>query len=162
MKATLGKYNPKQDKERERRKEEELERERELQKQKQKKALQDSYNEMLNNLMSTNIVKPTNVEAQRILNILDILVKDIEILSFVDTDFLFNFLDLVSTKLPRDQMEKISPKTLELMKNQSKIEFLFHELTKPEEVGKYDLFFYFKLKLMVLKRCEGKEGKRRR
>jgi len=137
---TLNKYNPKQDKERERRKEEELERERELQKQKQKKALQDTYNEMLNNLMSTNIVKPTNVEAQRILNILDILVKDIEILSYVDTDFLFNFLDLNATKLPKEQIEKISAKALDLMKNQSKIEFKFHDLTKPEEIGNFTHF----------------------
>ena len=135
MKA-LNKYNQKQDKELQRRKEEELEKERELQKQKQKKALQDTYNEMLNNLMSTNIVKPTNVEAQRILNILDILVKDMEILSYVDSDFLINFLDF-GTKLPKDQIEKISSKTLELLKDQSKIEYKFHDLTKPEEIGKF-------------------------
>lgn len=130
---TLSKYNQKQERERERKKEEELEKERELQKQKQKKALQETYNEMLNNLMSTNIVKPTNVEAQRILNILDLLVKDIEILSYIDTEFLLNFLETNIAKLPKDQIEKISPKTLELLKNQAKIEFIYHDLTKPDE-----------------------------
>ena len=39
-----------------------------------KKNLQDQLNEIINNIQSSNIVKPTNVEAQRILKILDELV----------------------------------------------------------------------------------------
>lgn len=145
MKTTLSKYNKQQERERERKKEEELEKERELQKQKQKKALQETYNEMLKNLISTNIVKPTNVEAQRILNILDLLVIDIEILTYIDTEFLIHFFETNIMKLPKDQIEKISQKTLELLKAQSKIEFKFHDLTKPEEEpGKFSFIVFRK------------------
>jgi hypothetical protein len=134
MKPT--KFTTKQnEKDRERLQAAEQERERELQRQKQKKALQESYNEMLNNLISTNIVKPTNVEAQRILNILDELVHDIEILSYLDTDFLMNFY-VASPTTPKnfkENLEKFTPKTLDLLRKEAKLEFDYHEITKPEE-----------------------------
>lgn len=91
---------------------------------------------MLNNLISTNIVKPTNVEAQRILNILDELVKDIEILSYIDVDFLTTFLEASSPKGLKEKLEKLTINTLDLLKNQAKIENNFHEITKPAEEDK--------------------------
>ena len=57
-----------------------------------KKTLQEIHNEYLKNIMSSNIVKPTNVEAQRILKILDELVENVEILSYIDEDFNKQFL----------------------------------------------------------------------
>lgn len=134
MKPT--KFTTKQnEKDRERLQAAEQERERELQRQKQKTALQESYKEMLNNLISTNIVKPTNVEAQRILNILDELVEDIEILSFLDTDFLINFLNLNNNTIRsfKESIDKFTPQTFELLRTEAKLEYDYHAITKPEE-----------------------------
>ena len=64
----------------------------EIEKNLQRKNFEES-NEILNNILSSNIVKPTNVEAQRVLQILNQLSTDVEVLGILDTEFVGKFLE---------------------------------------------------------------------
>jgi len=78
---------------------------------------------MLNNIMSTNMGKPTIVEAQRILQILDKLVANLETFIYLDAEFISKFNDLTKGKLSKDLVNQLAQETLELLVKQAELEF---------------------------------------
>ena len=72
---------------------------------------------MLKNIQSTNIGKPTIVEAQRILKIIDNLYLNLSIFTYLDTEFINKFSDITKqSKFPKELLSQLSPKCLELLK----------------------------------------------
>ncbi|EGR29595.1 laminin a family protein, putative [Ichthyophthirius multifiliis] len=90
------------------------------------KSLQETHKEMLKNIESTNIGKPTIVEAQRILKIIDNLYMNLQVFSYLDAEFVNKFLDITkNNKLSKELVQQLSPKCLELLKQQAEIESKF-------------------------------------
>lgn len=82
------------------------------------KSLQETHKEMLKNIESTNIGKPTIVEAQRILKIIDNLSANLAIFIYLDTELIGKFLDVTKhSKLSKDLVQKLTPKCFELLKS---------------------------------------------
>jgi len=57
-------------------------------------------------------VKPTNVEAQRILKILEELLLNIEVLCVIDSNFVDNFYDLSKSNLNPAEVNNLSQEAL--------------------------------------------------
>ncbi len=72
---------------------------------------------MLKNIESTNIGKPTIVEAQRILKIIDNLYMNLLVFTYLDSEFVNKFTDITkNNKLSKELVQQLSPKCLELLK----------------------------------------------
>ncbi|KAL4491985.1 hypothetical protein ABPG72_008406 [Tetrahymena utriculariae] len=90
------------------------------------KSLQETHKEMLKNIESTNIGKPTIVEAQRILKIIDNLSTNLTIFIYLDSELISKFLDVAKhSKLSKDLVSKLSQRCLDLLKSQAEIEAKF-------------------------------------
>lgn len=82
------------------------------------KSLQETHKEMLRNIESTNIGKPTIVEAQRILKIIDSLSSNLSIFIYLDTELISKFLDVSKhNKLSKELVQKLTPRCSELLKS---------------------------------------------
>lgn len=85
------------------------------------KSLQEAHAQVLKNIHQ-NIGKPTIVEAQRILRILDGLYDSLITFMYLDTEFIARFLGTGKNKLPEDQVKKLSKQGYELLYNQAELE----------------------------------------
>jgi predicted component of type VI protein secretion system len=110
------------------------------QKQQQKEAEDQSeqHNLILQNLIEQNFAKPTNVEAQRIIKIIDELLINMEILCYLDADFISNFVqqDGLNEVFDPNMVESMSPQLMKLLSYQGKLEAKFTELTNVEECNR--------------------------
>lgn len=77
----------------------------------QQKSLQENHQEILSNLMSTIIGKPTIVEAQRILKVMDQLVANLETFLYLDVELIGRFLDLSKVKVHKELINQLSSET---------------------------------------------------
>lgn len=111
------------------------------QKQQQKEAEEQSeqHNAILQNLIEQNFAKPTNVEAQRIIKIIDELLINMEILCYLDADFISNFMqqDMLTDLFDPNLVESLSPQILQYLNYQSKLEAKFTELTNVEDCNPF-------------------------
>lgn len=57
----------------------------------QQTSIQEKHREILNSMMHSNIMKPTNVEAQRILKVCEEWCQNVEILQYIHKDFISSF-----------------------------------------------------------------------
>ena len=89
----------------------------------------DLHRDMLNNIQSTQIGKPTQVEAQRILKIMDNLYSNLGIMQYLDHDFVIKFQDMkTQQKLQKDLVNALSAQAKEYLIRQAEIEVKFKPL----------------------------------
>lgn len=92
-------------------------------------------NEIINNLKQT-LGKPTIVEAQRTLKILEKLIERIAILLNLDSDFIVKFNEYnnpLKNKLNKNLVLELSPVLLELLIKEAKMEVEFKGLAGVEQ-----------------------------
>ena len=88
----------------------------EKQQQKEAEVQSDQHNQILNNLIEQNFAKPTNVEAQRIIKIIDELLSNMEILQYLDSEFISGFHNLeIMQELFGTQTEALSESVVKLL-----------------------------------------------
>lgn len=81
-------------------------------------------NEIINNLKQT-LSKPTIVEAQRTLKIMEKLIERIAIFLNLDNEFIMKFSDEKKSKINKTLFESISPEVRTALINQAKMESEF-------------------------------------
>ena len=103
--------------------------------QKEAEEQSEQHNQILQNLIEQNFAKPTNVEAQRIIKIIDELLNNMEVLCYLDNDFISNFIDpeQLSSLFEWQLVEALSPQIVKLMNYQAKLEAKFTELNAVED-----------------------------
>jgi hypothetical protein len=85
-------------------------------------------------LIEQNFAKPTNVEAQRIIKIIDELLINMEVQCYLDSEFLASFLNQDLTKeLLGNKVNELSSSLIRMLAYQAKLESKFTELTSVEE-----------------------------
>ncbi|CAD8133984.1 unnamed protein product [Paramecium pentaurelia] len=85
----------------------------------QQRSLQEGHQEIIKNLMSTIIGKPTIVEAQRVLRVLDQLIQNLEYCLYLDTEFIGRFQ---TGKFLKDAKQPLTEETMKLLQSQAEIE----------------------------------------
>lgn len=91
--------------------------------------------EIINNLKHT-LSKPTNVEAQRTLKILEKLIENISVFLYLDSDFVIKFNEISNpqkSKLNKALVQELSASTLELFVKEAKLESEFRPLNNSIE-----------------------------
>ena len=78
----------------------------------QQRSLQENHQEILNNLQSTIIGKPTIVEAQRVLKVIDHLIANLETFIYLDAEFVSRFS---AGRFQKDLIQNLSEDTLQLL-----------------------------------------------
>ncbi len=73
--------------------------------------------------------KSSNVDAQRVLNVIDIAKRKVQILMYIDAPFIKNFWPAIKEEeedtfniLDQQSLKKLSPKVLTLLQNQGTFE----------------------------------------
>jgi len=96
-----------------------------LQNPKPKKNAYETNIEIINNLKNT-LSKPTIVEAQRTLKIMEKLIENISVFLYLDSDFISKFNDIgnpqKTTKLNKGLVQELAADTLELFMKEAKLE----------------------------------------
>ncbi|KAM3142601.1 hypothetical protein pb186bvf_005260 [Paramecium bursaria] len=97
------------------------------------RSLQENHQEILNNLMSTIVGKPTIVEAQRVLKVIDQLILNLETFMYLDADLVQRFY---SGKFQKDIIQNLTEETLQLLQKQAEIEQKFKFYVNLDQVNK--------------------------
>lgn len=99
------------------------------------KSIQTVHQEILKNIESTNIGKPTIVEAQRILRIIEHLYENLNRFIYLDADFISRFLEAHKAKLSKELYNKLSDKCRDLLTKQAELESKYRPFLarSPEE-----------------------------
>ncbi len=88
----------------------------------QAKSLMEQHAEILKNIMSQQIGKPTQVEAQRILKIMDALLQNMQVFVYLDQEFVQKCGDPQKYRLPRELFGQLSDRARELLAHQAELE----------------------------------------
>ncbi|KRX00060.1 hypothetical protein PPERSA_07257 [Pseudocohnilembus persalinus] len=100
--------------------------------------IQDQHNELIKNIQSTNIGKPTIVEAQRILQIFEGLQFNLQIFQYFDSEFIGKFIDIQKGKLSKELIKQLSQEALEILKEQAEIEAKYKPFATLEQQREED------------------------
>jgi len=97
------------------------------------KTLQSNQNAKLINIMSTfSVSKPTNVDAQRIVTILENLIEKVKILQYLDAELMNGLNDKNKREEWEDSLLQLQEKTLNLLMKEAELESELKPLLNPE------------------------------
>jgi len=89
------------------------------------RSILETHAQIIKNIKSSSTIKPTIVDAQRVLKVFDELYQRINIFIYLDSEFVSKFLDISKGRLPKDIVKKMSEETKTLLAHQAEIEAKF-------------------------------------
>ena len=105
-----------------------------------KSALSNKTAQLLSQMSISNQSKPTNVEAQRILTIIEALIDKVQVVAYLDGEFMGNFTDSSRSKATEEFLNILTEKTGKMIIKEGELENkLRPHLLASESQGTFEL-----------------------